>query len=42
MKCPHCKKNLPKKKNLCSCGAYRVTEENHDKSYIEIYGDDKK
>ena len=27
--CPFCKRDLPLDKNLCQCGAYRVTEETH-------------
>jgi len=34
-KCVWCGKQMD---NICICGAYRVTEENHDKKCIEIYG----
>ena len=33
-----CGKEFSKDKNLCSCGIYRVNEDNYDKSYKEIYG----
>ena len=40
-KCPFCKRRFPKKNVLCLCGAYRVTDENYDKSFKEIYGAEK-
>ena len=27
--CPYCNRNI-ENKNICLCGAYRVTEESHD------------
>lgn len=38
MKCPYCKEDLPLDKQMCMCGAYRVTEENHNLSFKERFG----
>jgi len=34
--CPFCKEKFNGK--TCKCGAFKVTEEDHDKSFKEIYG----
>jgi predicted amidophosphoribosyltransferase len=34
--CPNCGKDFPLNKQLCSCGSYRVTEDNYQCSYKEI------
>ena len=36
--CPYCKEDFPLDKILCGCGAYRVTEENHDLSFKDRFG----
>lgn len=36
--CPYCKNDLPLEQDLCICGAYRITDENHDESFKERYG----
>lgn len=36
--CPFCNKDLPLSKSICACGAYRVNDENYNKSFKEIYG----
>jgi hypothetical protein len=38
--CPFCKRKFPLSKQLCECGAYRVTEDNYNLSFAERFGDE--